>query len=129
MGDRLPLKQRKRPDNESISRHILTKRGLAMAATLNTIDNMLESGKIYNKKTANGEDSSFVSEGAIAKDDAGRECGNQLHSTQVRRVGSVLEDPIHSIHTEQHELARHGPAYRRLGITPIGKLPIVNQLD
>ena len=70
------LKQRQRPDKESISRHILTRRGLAMAATLNTIDSMLAAGKICNKKTANGEDSFFVSEGAIAMDDTGRECRN-----------------------------------------------------
>ena len=91
------LKQRQRPDKESISRHILTRSGLAMAATLNIIDNILESSKIYNKKTAKDEDSFFVSEGAIAKDDTGKECRNKLHSTQVRGVGSVLEDPIHSI--------------------------------
>ena len=90
------LKQRQRPDKESVSHHILTKRGLTMAATLNTIDKMLEAGRIYNKKTPKGEDSFFISEGATAKDDIESEYRNQLQSTQVGGVGSVIEDPMHS---------------------------------
>ena len=68
-----------------------------MAATLNTTDKMLEAGKIYNKKTAKGEDSFFISEGATAKDDIESEYRNQLQSTQVGGVGSVVEDPLHFI--------------------------------
>lgn len=68
-----------------------------MAATLNAIDKMLEAGKIYNKKTPNGENSFFLSEGAIAKDHIESECRSQLQSTQVGGVGSVDEDPMHSI--------------------------------
>ena len=83
------LKQRQRPDKESISNHILTKRGLAMDATLNTIDKMLEAGKIYIKKTPNGEDSFFLSEGAIAKDDIEGGCRSRLQS--------VDGDPRHSV--------------------------------
>ncbi len=39
------LKQRQRPDKQSISNYILVRRGLGMMKTLNTVDNMLEAGK------------------------------------------------------------------------------------
>lgn len=117
------LKQKRRPDKESISNFLLTRRGLAMAETLNTIDIMIAAGKIHNQKTSNGEDSFFISEGATAKDDAGKRCQSQFQNTQFGGVGDIIEDPIHSILDD--DMTKHGMAPPTAGAEshPLGRYP------
>ncbi len=95
------LKQRQRPDRQSISNYILVRHGLGMMETLNTVDNMLEAGKIYIKKTANGKDSFFVSEGATAKKTTDTEKRINL-STEGGETESVLVDDSLLGDTIQH---------------------------
>eukprot|EP00794_Sanderia_malayensis_P010527 gene10527-11632_t len=88
------LKQRQRPDKESISNYILVRNGLGMVETLNTIDNMLEAGKIYNKKTANGEDSFFASDSTTAKNNMDRKKRSNLSTERGEAESVVVDDSI-----------------------------------
>ena len=75
-------KHKRRPDKECIWNHLLVKHGLAKSLTINSIDGMIEEGKIYNKKTT-GEDSYFISEGTKLEDKTEECCISNSQSIQA----------------------------------------------
>ncbi len=82
------MKLRQRPDKNTISNHIVMKHGQAMAATLPSIDKLLEEHKIYNKKTTKGEDSFYVSEGVAKK----IETNKKKQSSEDENTQETVED-------------------------------------
>ena len=71
-------KQNRRRYKEFISNHLHVKHGLAKPLIINASDVMIEEGKIYNQKTATGEDSFFISEGTKPEDRMDEFCKSNL---------------------------------------------------
>ena len=96
-------KKRRRPDKERIVTHLLETQGLAMAATLEVLDMMINEKKIINIKTTKGEDSFYEAESYVIPENEIGNKGNKKPSQKISATMSgdettprVLNDGLHN---------------------------------